>query len=68
MRFDVLLMRTDDGRFSAVVPALRDWFTFGDSESEVLERARGAISDSLAGRGIASLEIVLICSTLGAGR
>lgn len=59
-------MRTDDGRFSAVVPALRDWFTFGDTEGEVLERARGAISDSVAGRGITSLEIVLICSTLGA--
>jgi predicted RNase H-like HicB family nuclease len=64
MRFDVLLMKTDDGRFSAVVPALRDWFTFGDSESEVLERARRAIDDSVAGRSNSSLEIVLVCSRL----
>jgi predicted RNase H-like HicB family nuclease len=60
MRFDVLLMRTEDGRFSAVVPALRDWFTFGDSEREVLERARSAIDDSIDSASSEDPEIVLI--------
>jgi predicted RNase H-like HicB family nuclease len=64
MRFDVLLMRTEDGRFSAIVPAMRDWFTFGDTESEVLDRARGAIRDFISGKGGLSAEIVLICRRL----
>jgi predicted RNase H-like HicB family nuclease len=61
MRFDVLIMRTSDGRFSAVVPALRDWFTFGDSEGEVLDRARRAIGDFVSVRGAGLPEIVLVC-------
>lgn len=60
MRFDVLLMRTDDDRFSAVVPAMRDWFTFGDSEDEVLARARAAIDEFVEGKDCGSPEIVLV--------
>ncbi|MHB8895726.1 MAG: type II toxin-antitoxin system HicB family antitoxin [Candidatus Geothermincolia bacterium] len=66
MRFDILLMRTDDHRFSAVVPALRDWFTFGDSEDEVLTRARGAIYESFEGSNVVP-DIFLICSRLNPG-
>jgi predicted RNase H-like HicB family nuclease len=68
MRFDILLMRTDDGKFSAIVPAMRDWFTFGDSENEVLESARGAIGDFVSCRDEAYPEIVLVCRRLSPGR
>lgn len=64
MRFDVLLMRTEDGRFSAIVPAMRDWFTFGDTESEVLDRARGAIGDFISTKDGLTAEIILICRRL----
>lgn len=66
MRFDILLMRTDDERFSAVVPALRDWFTLGDSEEEVLSRAKGAIFDSVEGSNDVP-DIFLICTRLSPG-
>lgn len=66
MRFDILLMRTDDARYSAVVPALRDWFTFGDSEEEVLKRARGAIYESVEGTSHTP-DISLICTRLSPG-
>lgn len=48
MRYSVVLLPEDDGRFTASVPALPGCVTFGNSVDQALERARDAIVQYVA--------------------
>ena len=52
--FKVVLIREDDGRYSAQVPALPGCFTCGDSREEAIGMAKEAIAlylEELASQG-----------------
>lgn len=67
MRFEVFLMRTVDGGFQAVVPAMSRWFSSGDSETEVLEKARAAINESVEDPKLEEPDISLVVRRLRPG-
>ena len=48
MRYSVVLLPEDDGRYTASVPALPGCVTFGNSVEQTLERARDAIAQYVA--------------------
>ncbi|HEY7059946.1 MAG TPA: type II toxin-antitoxin system HicB family antitoxin [Chloroflexota bacterium] len=48
MRYSVVLLPEDDGRFTATVPALPGCVTFGNSPDQALERVRDAITQYVA--------------------
>jgi antitoxin HicB len=48
MRYSVVLLPEEDGRYTASVPALPGCVTFGNGVEETLERARDAIAQYVA--------------------
>jgi antitoxin HicB len=50
LAYDIKLEPDDNGTFLVTCPALPEVTTFGDTEAEALEHARGAIAEALAAR------------------
>jgi predicted RNase H-like HicB family nuclease len=48
MRYSVVLLPEEDGRFTAMVPALPGCVTYGSSTEQALERVRDAIAQYVA--------------------